>query len=513
MALSEQENYYGESDHTDGYDSDDSQKDSTFDILEETRSSFSSLSIKKKYNLGLDKEMIEDAEGEGDSDVIEEVVVPELGEKDKKSYEAVLKVIEDGKLEKLKVDQCKVYLRKHGLRLTGKKDTLIQRIREHLGILSGGGEKNYPASSFVVNCKGDACTGDIVLFEQNVYEMFNIASRSANGPPCGTRLIAGRIVKESYGAAKQQHTFTIEVLWSKGEKPLPPLHPLLIKGRNLYRLKTVRQKWEDEGERKKILSEKHARGCVARTNREARVQEREIRRKWKSDRLFKTEDTSEKQGENRKQGSSSLSIPLKNIIPPQRQPESMQTKQSQYVQPTECWESRTAAKPEGVEPVQTRPEFSLHVNVPLGRHHFPRQPFNSMNCNFARDSSRMSTYEDQSKFKNSLSSAHMLAYNGSHPLRVLPDDCETNTTNVLGSPTRIHAYGQSRSSLQNHFYRGNVNMNPSRDAKQINACVQDENFCASRNVVQRGPLHEKKQQCRHYAQGRCYYGQNCNYLH
>lgn len=33
----------------------------------------------------------------------------------------------------------------------------------------------------------------------------------------------------------------IEVLWSKGEKPLPPLHPLLIKGRNLYRLKTLRQ--------------------------------------------------------------------------------------------------------------------------------------------------------------------------------------------------------------------------------------------------------------------------------
>ncbi|KDO39177.1 hypothetical protein CISIN_1g0392731mg, partial [Citrus sinensis] len=62
-----------------------------------------------------------------------------------------------------------------------------------------------------------------------------------SGPPCGKRIVAGRIVKESYGAAKQQHTFTIEVLWSKGEKPLPPLRPLLIKGRNLYRLKTLRQ--------------------------------------------------------------------------------------------------------------------------------------------------------------------------------------------------------------------------------------------------------------------------------
>lgn len=34
-------------------------------------------------------------------------------------------------------------------------------------------------------------------------------SRSSNGGPCGTRIVAGRILKESYGAAKQQHTFTV----------------------------------------------------------------------------------------------------------------------------------------------------------------------------------------------------------------------------------------------------------------------------------------------------------------
>lgn len=38
---------------------------------------------------------------------------------------------------------------------------------------------------------------------------YSIASRSAIGPPCGKRLVVGRIVKESYGAAKQQHTFTV----------------------------------------------------------------------------------------------------------------------------------------------------------------------------------------------------------------------------------------------------------------------------------------------------------------
>ncbi|KZV15748.1 zinc finger CCCH domain-containing protein 62 [Dorcoceras hygrometricum] len=200
----------------------------------------------------------------------------DLAEQDQKSYDTVQKIIEGGQMQKLKVDQCKIYLRKHGLRLSGNKDTLIWRIKEHIDIIDGGGESIYPASSFLLNCKGDACMGDVVMFEHNVYEAFNIASRGGSGAPCGTRVVVGRIIKESYGAAKQQHTFTIEVLWSKGEKPLPPLHPLLIKGRNLYRLKTLRQKWEDEGERQKILMEKHTRGGAARLNREARVRKKEL---------------------------------------------------------------------------------------------------------------------------------------------------------------------------------------------------------------------------------------------
>lgn len=88
-----------------------------------------------------------------------------------------------GQVEKLKVERCKLYLRKHGLRLTGKKDILIDRIKEHirytlsfqklnslcafdsilflmildsvyLSIMNGEGEHKYPASSFVMNCKG-----------------------------------------------------------------------------------------------------------------------------------------------------------------------------------------------------------------------------------------------------------------------------------------------------------------------------------------------------------------------
>lgn len=283
---------------------DSDEEDPTFDPLELTRSRLSSLSLKKKSKpripegkgdkFVLDPPVLirsdlkkksklcvpkgmEDKSDEEESDSVE-FIPPELNAADQKSFEAVEKMIHSGMIDKLKLDQCKIYLRKHGLRLSGNKYIILKRIKEHLEIIDGGGERKYPASSFILNCKGDACTGDVVMFEQNVYEMYSIVSRSASGPSCGKRTVAGRIVKESYGAEKQQHTFTIEVLWSQGEKPLPPLHPLLIKGRNLYRLRTMRQRWEDESERQKMLWEKHARGSLARSNRDARLVEKEKRK-------------------------------------------------------------------------------------------------------------------------------------------------------------------------------------------------------------------------------------------
>ncbi|KAJ9179436.1 hypothetical protein P3X46_011224 [Hevea brasiliensis] len=287
----EEEDYYNEGGESDAeYDSD---MDPSYCVLEEsTRGKLAKLSIKKKSKFRIGKNLEMDADVEIDPEEAE----MNVGEIDEKSFKQVQEIIEAGKLEKLKVEQCKVYLRKNGLRLTGNKDTLIQRIKEHQEILNGG-EKKYPVSSFVLDCKGDACTGDVVMFEQNVYELYDIASRSARGPPCGTRIVAGRIVKESYGAVKQQHTFTIEVLWSKGEKPLCPLHPLLIKGRNLYRLKTLRQRWENEEERRKILIEKHSRGSLARCARETRIQEKERRKVLRENRALTKEERNRNQSQ------------------------------------------------------------------------------------------------------------------------------------------------------------------------------------------------------------------------
>ncbi|CAG7860552.1 unnamed protein product [Brassica rapa] len=158
-------------------------------------------------------------------------------------------------MKSLNVTECKAYLRKHGLRLSGTKPVFVERILEHWRIKDGSGESLYPISSFPINCKGDVCKGDTVLFTQKV---------KGSGKVMGRRTVAGQVVKESYGTVKQQHTFTIEVLWCEGMQKLPPLYPLLVKGRNLYRLMTMRQRWANEDDRVKVLSEKHSRGAAAR---------------------------------------------------------------------------------------------------------------------------------------------------------------------------------------------------------------------------------------------------------
>ncbi|XP_028764137.1 zinc finger CCCH domain-containing protein 62-like isoform X2 [Neltuma alba] len=180
----------------------------------------------------------------------------------------VFALFQGSDLKYLKFKECKAYLRKNGLRLAGNRDVCIERIREHWRIKDGRGYTLYPRSSFIIDCTGDVCKGDVVLFRQMVYEKFDKVSK--RGRHVGKRTVAGRVVKESYGATKQQHTFTVEVIWSDGVKKFPPLFPLLVKGRNLYKLKTYRQRWKHEAERVKVLSEKHQRGAEARLVRATR---------------------------------------------------------------------------------------------------------------------------------------------------------------------------------------------------------------------------------------------------
>ena len=56
--------------------------------------------------------------------------------------------------KKIKVDMCKAYLREKGLRLTGTKSVLLERIKEHILLEQNNGPSKYPEETFSTNCQG-----------------------------------------------------------------------------------------------------------------------------------------------------------------------------------------------------------------------------------------------------------------------------------------------------------------------------------------------------------------------
>lgn len=120
-------------------------------------------------------------------------------------------------------------------------------------------------TAFTIDCTSDACSGDVILFTEAVF------GGSFRKPKfLGNRRVAARIVKDSYGTDKQQHTFTLEILASDGEDALKAGSTTTRKGRNVYRNGTMRQPWTDEAERRAVIDDKHRRGDAARAERQAR---------------------------------------------------------------------------------------------------------------------------------------------------------------------------------------------------------------------------------------------------
>ena len=64
---------------------------------------------------------------------------------------------------------------------------------------------------YTIDCTGDVCPGDVILFSETVF------GGSHRSPVAlGTRQIAATVIRDSYGAGKQQHTFTLVVAGSDG---------------------------------------------------------------------------------------------------------------------------------------------------------------------------------------------------------------------------------------------------------------------------------------------------------
>lgn len=112
---------------------------------------------------------------------------------------------------------------------------------------------------FNIDCTGDAVVGDEVRFERATFSGYYRNAKFA-----GFEQITGKIIHDSYGAQKQQHTFTL--LQDGGKK-------LRIKGRNLYANGLWRKKWADEEKRSEARQEKHTRGKAARAERDFRIKE------------------------------------------------------------------------------------------------------------------------------------------------------------------------------------------------------------------------------------------------
>lgn len=112
---------------------------------------------------------------------------------------------------------------------------------------------------------GDIVTGDQITYTESVF------GGSYRKPKyLGERTIRGEVTRDSYGAAKQQHTFTIRVMASSGFDALEVGTKILRKARNIYKGDPQRLRWGDESERQEAADEKHERGDAARAERDER---------------------------------------------------------------------------------------------------------------------------------------------------------------------------------------------------------------------------------------------------
>lgn len=117
----------------------------------------------------------------------------------------------------------------------------------------------------------DIVSGDTIRYEEAVF-----GGSWRNPKFMGKRFVTAFVERESYGAARQQHTFTITVIDCDGTDPIKVGTTTRRKGRNLYKNKPMRKLWQDEVSRQSVADEKHKRGNINRILRNQRKKEEQI---------------------------------------------------------------------------------------------------------------------------------------------------------------------------------------------------------------------------------------------
>ena len=116
-----------------------------------------------------------------------------------------------------------------------------------------------------VNCTGDVVTGDCIRWTEAVFTESHCRPKFG-----GERTIEAEVVADRYGAAKQQHTFSLLVVRAEVTSAPELGSRIRRKGRNIYRNGCYRVAWKNEATRHHHQNEKHQRGDAARTARDYR---------------------------------------------------------------------------------------------------------------------------------------------------------------------------------------------------------------------------------------------------
>lgn len=100
---------------------------------------------------------------------------------------------------------------------------------------------------FPIDCTGDLVEGDVIRFEEVVYEDVD-----GKPEPVGIRIIVAQVVREDYDLENRRFLFWLRIIFCEGADSYPVGLEIERQARSLYRKNPTRRPWSDEGARAEI---------------------------------------------------------------------------------------------------------------------------------------------------------------------------------------------------------------------------------------------------------------------